>query len=354
MKLYGKEIDNKEILKYIGNTQQIMGLKKYRMSDGFADGVECVDIKTGAGLVYTVVLSRALDISFAEYRGDSLTHISPIGAVAPAYFDASGDEWLRSFGVGMLTSVGIDQAGGPCESDGRWYGQHGRLSNIPARNIALHEDFTNNGFEMSVTGEMCQWKQVEQNLFLRRKISSIAGDNTIYIHDTYENRGYEKSPFMILYHFNIGFPFLNEKTEFIIPNTGVSSMYPDRPVPEKTNVTGPIESKEEDVFHYETKADDEGYSYALAISNGERPNIGLLWKFPHEVLPICTQWLQMSYQDYVVGIEPCNNYVNGVAAAKNQGTLKYIYGQESVDIDISLKVVEGESLHQAIKFLLEL
>ena len=354
MKLYGKGIENKEILKYIGNTQQIMGLKKYRMSDGFADGVECVDVKTGAGLEYTVVLSRALDISFAEYKGDSLTHISPIGAVAPAYFDASGDEWLRTFGVGMLTSVGIDQAGGPCESDGRWYGQHGRLSHIPARNVALHEEFTENGFEMSVTGEMSQWKQVEQNLFLRRKISSIAGDNTIYIHDTYENRGYEKSPFMILYHFNLGFPFLNENTEFIIPNTGITSMYPDRPVPEKIHVTEPTESKTEDVFHFKTKADSDGYSYALAISKIDKQDIGLLWRFPHDVLPICTQWLQMSYQDYIVGIEPCNNYVNGVAEAKQQGTLRYIEGQEKVDIELSMKIVTGEDLNQTTHYLKQL
>lgn len=354
MEVFGKGIENKEILKYIGNTQQVMGLKKYRLSDGFADGVECVDIKTGAGLEYTVVLSRALDISFAEYKGASLTHISPVGTVAPAYFDASGDEWLRTFGVGMLTSVGIDQAGGPCECDGRQYGQHGRLSHLPAGNIALHEGFSDKGFEMSVSGEMCQWKQVEQHLFLRRKISSIAGDNTIYIHDTYENRGYEKSPFMILYHFNLGFPFLNEKTEFIIPNTGITSMYPNRPVPEKIKITEPMESKDEDVFHYETKADAEGYSYALAISNGEKQDLGLLWKFPHDVLPICTQWLQMSYQDYIVGIEPCNNYVNGVDAAKSQGTLKYIEGQERIDIEMSLKVLSGKELNKSINELKKL
>jgi len=351
MNIFGKNIENKEILKYIGNTQQVMGLKKYTLSDGFADGVQCVDVNTGAGLEYTVVLSRSLDISFGRFKGASLTHISPVGAVAPQYYDPNGTEWLRSFGVGMLTSVGINQTGDPCESDGKQYGLHGRLSNIPAKNVALHEGFAEKGFEMSVTGEMCQWKQIEENLFLRRTISSIAGDNVIHIHDEYENRSYVDSPFMILYHFNIGFPFLNEKTRFVIPHTAIRSMYPDHPMLDATRVTGPAASQDEEVYHYDTKTDKDGYSYALAISDGDKEELGILLRFPHEVLPICTQWLQLSYQDYVVGIEPCNNYVNGVARAKEEGTLRYIKGQEIIELDIDLRILENEELKKAIEML---
>lgn len=351
MNIYGKNIENRELSKYIGSAHQVMGLKKYTLSDGFAEGVQCVDVKTGAGLEYTVVLSRALDISHASFKGASLTHISPAGEVNPAFFNPAGNEWLRSFGIGLLTSVGIDQAGGPNEHNGNIYGQHGRLSNLPAANVALHEDFTDKGFEMSVSGEMTQWKAFVQHLFLRRTISSAAGENTIRIHDVYENRGDKESPFMILYHFNLGFPFLNENTEFVIPHERVVSMYPGRTPDDRPHAAEPAPVQDEDVFIYSLKQDSEGFSYALAISDFEKRDLGILMKFPNSVLPNLANWLQFSAGSYVVGMEPCNNFINGVHNAAQEGTLRYIRPGEKVEADIELSVLEGEELERAEAFL---
>ena len=53
------------------------------------------------------------------------------------------------------------------------------------------------------------------NLELKRTISSRLGESVIVIHDKVTNRGNTKSPHMILYHCNFGWPMVDEGTEII-------------------------------------------------------------------------------------------------------------------------------------------
>ena len=74
--------------KYIGHKDQLMKVKKIRMEDGKASGVEMVDVQNRSGMHFDVNISRGMDIPYLDFCGENIGFISPCGVVAPEYFDA--------------------------------------------------------------------------------------------------------------------------------------------------------------------------------------------------------------------------------------------------------------------------
>jgi len=60
-----------------------------------------------------------------------------------------------------------------------------------------------------------------ENLTLRRKIYTRLGESRFWIYDVVENEGFERTPFMILYHINGGFPVVAEGSRLISPSLEV-------------------------------------------------------------------------------------------------------------------------------------
>lgn len=59
-----------------------------------------------------------MDITACRYKGISLNWNSAVGASHPAYYEAGGLGWLRTFQGGMLVTCGLDQFGSPCVAAG--------------------------------------------------------------------------------------------------------------------------------------------------------------------------------------------------------------------------------------------
>jgi hypothetical protein len=137
LKFFDKEYNFKELEKRVGDFSQLAGVKKYVFSNGRSKGVEAADIRTGSGLSYTILLDRAMDIAWAEYKGIPLAYMTQVGIVAPQYYETESNEWLRSFAGGLMTTCGLDNVGASCELGGVGYGQHGRISNLPGENICI-------------------------------------------------------------------------------------------------------------------------------------------------------------------------------------------------------------------------
>ena len=68
---------------------------------------------------------------------------------------------------------------------------------------------------MSITGKIKQTKIFGPSLELRRTISGTIGQASIRIHDEVINIGNTPAPHMILYHFNFGWPLVDEGTDII-------------------------------------------------------------------------------------------------------------------------------------------
>ena len=69
--------------------------------------------------------------------------------------------------------------------------------------------------DMSITGIIKEYNIFGPNLELRRTISATLGQAEIRIKDEVINRGNTPVPLMILYHFNFGFPLVDEGTKIL-------------------------------------------------------------------------------------------------------------------------------------------
>ena len=63
--------------KYIGHKDQLMKVKKIRMEDGKASGVEMVDVQNRSGMHFDVNISRGMDIPYLDFCGENIGFISP-------------------------------------------------------------------------------------------------------------------------------------------------------------------------------------------------------------------------------------------------------------------------------------
>ena len=208
---------NKDILKYVGDISQICGMKRYTFSDGFAKGVEAIDVDNGA-LTFTVLVDRCMDIYSLKYNNIPIAFLSRTGVVAPAFYNERGTEWLRGFGAGFLTTCGFTQVGDPCKIGDEIYGLHGRASFLPATLTQYLENWENDSYIMTISGKVRQSKHEFENIVLQRTIKCALGKNTILLSDVIINEGVNSEPLMLLYHMNFGYPLLSPECEIIIPS----------------------------------------------------------------------------------------------------------------------------------------
>ena len=325
----------------VGDFSQIAGAKRYELTCGKSKGVEAVDIRTGGGLNYTVLADRALDIGWAEYKGIPLVFMAQAGIVSPQYYHPDGNEWLRSFSGGLLTTCGLSNVGEASELNGVKYGQHGRISNLPGENISIEEEFDGMNYLISVKGKVRQVKSFVENMILQRTIKSFAGQNSILINDVVENRTTGKQPFMLLYHFNFGFPLLNENSRIIIPNKDKVS-FEDPALFRLINSDSSKEDQEvmpEDPFLFQASPDKKGDAYFLLANDRDDPELAILLKYSHTALKNLILWKYLYSGNYVLCIEPANCHIKGIDKEYKNGTLEYLEPFEKREINIEIKVL---------------
>ena len=183
MIIYKKKYTKKEILEKIGDISQIGGIKQYEFNDGVSRGIRAIDLRNGNGLALTVLLDRGFDISDVTYRGASIVWKSITKETHPLYFDKDGNEWLKTFYGGLLTTCGLTYFGPPCEDRGEKLGLHGRISNIQAYNISMDSKWEGDDYWIWVKGRVREASVFGDKLEMERKISMKFGDDKIYIED---------------------------------------------------------------------------------------------------------------------------------------------------------------------------
>ncbi len=218
MKLYGRHWTRRELEARIGRLDQIGGLRRVQSIEGPEAGVEQIQVRTGAGLSYTVLPSRGMDIGLAEYGGVPLSWLSPNGEVNPAYFNNQSLDWLHTAVGGLLMTCGLSQVGSPGEDHGEVLGLHGRAHNTPARQVVAEGGWQENEYKLRISGQIEESSLFGSHLRLTRTILSTLGHNGIIIDDEVENMGFEPAAHMLLYHFNFGFPLLSEDTQITFPS----------------------------------------------------------------------------------------------------------------------------------------
>lgn len=342
-RLFGRVYTRAEMLAHVGDVAQVGGATLAELSDGRAHGLRVAHVRTGSGLDYQVLIDRALDLGLVTYNGAPLTWLSPAGWSSPYYYEPEGQNWIRTFGGGLMTTCGLTQVGNPTEDDGEVLGIHGRISNLPASNVSVGGEWDGDEYEYWVQGDVRQAILYGENLRLRRCISGRLGEPVIHVRDTVENIGSRPSPFMILYHCNFGHPLLADGAKILSKPHSVRAKDEESELglADHTQVQAPDASWEQMVFYHNPVADDDGF-VTLAIVNrnfNAGQGIGLEMRYRQAELPILTQWKQMGAADYLVGIEPGNCHVEGRVWERENGTLQTLEPGERQEFALDFRVL---------------
>lgn len=335
--------------RYIGNLAQLFNVKSYRLEGGRAQGVLCTDINNGSGLNITIAADRCMDLYYASFKGYNLSYISPCGTVAPQYYENDGYNWQRSFTAGLLTTCGLANFGKPCTDNGEELGLHGRIGNIPADEYSVSTDLENGEPCVTVKGKMLQSKLFSEHLQLSRTYKVRYGINEIEMTDVVENIGYRPWEFMILYHFNFGYPLLSEDAQVYLPTKHVQPRDEiSVPTADRWNlVEQPVDNLEETCYFHTMGRDEKGNSMAMIYNH--KLDIGVCYTFDAEQLDHFIQWKYMGSGEYVMGLEPGNALVTGRDKARQSGRLKFLQPQEKKEFKFIIKFLEGPEQLEAQK-----
>lgn len=319
-----------ERLKYVSNDGALLKIERYCLQEGKAAGTQMIRVCNAAGLEMHLVADRALDISELRFRGVSIGYLSATGITHPSYYEPEGYGWLRSFYGGFLTTCGLDQVGEPCQIGSNSYGLHGRIANCPAEQICTEVRRKGEKLVGVVSGAIKQACQQGEAYLLRRTYYFTDDSAGFTFEDEIENQSGKDVPLQVLYHFNLGYPFLSPTLKMQLP---------------KSRTVAWNEASKEMCSDYSNCADDREMTLMHLLtekSNQERlilqnQGIQLALEFDGKQLPILAQWRLLQPREYILAFEPTNNHLRGLEWEKLNGAVDILQSGEKRKYQFSVK-----------------
>jgi hypothetical protein len=297
-------------------------IRKRTLRGGLRDRVDLIEVDNGA-LAFAVLPTRGMGLWQGRYRGLPLGWKSPVhGPVHPAFVntaDRGGIGWLTGFDE-WLCRCGLASNGPPGEDaytdrHGRprrdLLPLHGRIANQPAYYVEVRVGL-DPPYELSVTGQVEEGGLFYPHLVLTATYTTVPDSNRVVIHDRVENRGGEPAELQLLYHCNVGPPFLEAGSRLVAPFREVSpiSARAAEGIDTLEFYAGPVAGFAEQVYCYDLLGDAAGRTVAL-LSN-RAVDKGLALRFNRQELPCFTVWKNTAAMEdgYVTGLEPATNFPN--------------------------------------------
>lgn len=333
----------RELLKYVGNMSQIAGISEKTYARGKAKGMTSYEVVTGSGLEYSLLPDNCLDIFELRYKGVNISFSTKNGLAAPTYAYPLENEFDVYWPAGMLYTCGLMNIGTDCrEKDGRYHPLHGRLGMTAAEQSSARAYWEGDEYRIEARATTRESMMGRENLCLDRRISTAFGSNEILIEDRLINEEASAARYMLLYHFNFGFPFISEATRLIFPREKTAiearteSARPGLATWDK--LSRPIDEAPEEVFFHHPEGDSGGL-VTIRLEN-EEVGIGLSLSYDGESLPVLTQWKSPRSGEYALGIEPGTTRLRGRVIEEEDGGLRELAAFSSVDRSLRLSLYD--------------
>jgi hypothetical protein len=311
-------------------------VRKRTLRGGLRDGVDVIEVHNGA-LSFTVLPTRGMGLWRGAYRGQFLGWRSPVrGPVHPQFVnlaDHGGLGWLAGFDE-WLVRCGLASNGPPGEDvvmhkDGRTTRTpltlHGRIANRPAHFVEVRVNL-DPPYEISVIGHVAESGLFLPHLHLTSTTTTVPGSNRVVVHDVVENRSAQPAEAQVLYHVNVGPPFLEAGSRVLAP---IKEMAPltkraAEGIDTYETYAGPVAGYAEQVYGYDLLAD--GHGRTLALLANAAADRGLAVRFARRELPCFVVWKNTAAAEdgYVTGLEPSTNYPNLRAFERQQGRVRLL------------------------------
>lgn len=354
MDLWGRKFTRRELESYTGDLRQIADVRLATLDDGMERGVRVAEVRTGSGFDFTVLLDRAMDIGTAVYNGIPVAWQSGTGAANPSRYDPRSNGWLRTFHGGLLALCGLTQAGANPDGsidpeNGETLGLHGRIGTTPAHDIRIERHWTDDDqWTLRLSGVVDEVALFHARLRLERMIEITPGEPVIAIQDRVRNIGGQLAPLMVLYHCNFGWPLVSPESELISPAAEVQPRDPaaEAGIGAWNRFQPPTPGFAEQVFSHQIEPSDT--PQVAAIVN---PPLGLGMEviFDSRTLTQLTEWKQMGFGDYVLGIEPGNCFPEGRVAARAAGHLRMLPPGETDTFNIGFRMLTSRKALEATR-----
>lgn len=319
---------------YIGHASQLCGGEEFRLVGGRGDGMRLLQVRNGRGLELVISADRCADISRLSCRGLNLGYFSACGYVHPQYYEPEGMGFLQSFTAGFLTTCGLQNVGGSCEDAGERLPMHGSVGNTPAEQFFWEE----NEREITVKAVISDGRLFGRKLQLHREIRISKEQNSFTIEDHIRNTGNTEQPVELLYHFNMGYPLLDEDSLVQVSSQQVTprNAHAAEDLANWARMEPPQQGYEERCYYHRCTGPSSACIYQ------PKHKIGLALRYDAGVLDCFTQWKMMGIGDYVLGLEPGNCYPNGRDVERAQGRLKFVQPGESLCYQVTIQVTEEQ------------
>jgi galactose mutarotase-like enzyme len=282
-----------------------------------ATGQRVIDAYNASGLTFTLLPDRGLDVWLASYNGRPLTWISQNAPQAPDF----GATWLRQFNGGMLVTCGLRHAGPPerDERTGEARDLHGDYTRLRANKISVQGSWQDDRYVLELTGVVAESLFFGEQIRLTRTIRLVMGEPSLEIRDVVENLFDTPAPFMLLHHFNFGYPLVHEGVRLHVASKQVLPRDATAQAAfgtwERYSAAIPHHQEEVHFHHVFAGADNR----ALAALAGDDFGIQIEWDTTRE--PYLTQWKNFRRGIYLCGIEPGNCVPEGQNHARRSGRL---------------------------------
>lgn len=318
---------------YIGHETQFYGVEEHRLVGGKGDGIRLLEVNNGSGLEAVISLDRNADISRLRYKGINMNYFSPCGYTAPAFCEAQGTNWLKSFTAGFLTTCGLQAVGSPCCDEGEQLPLHGSIANQPTDRSNWYEE----DGKLIVTTRTPDETIFGRKLRLLRTFTFPIGKNEFTFSDTIENTGDRVEPFEILYHMNMGYPLLDEDSIVRILSEKVTprNEHAAEDIDNWMRMEKPMAGYEERCYYHEMK--DRGYASTFQ----PKLKVGLAIEYDATELDCFVEWKMMGIRDYVLGLECGNAYPDGRDVMREQGRLKFLQPGQKKTYTVTIKMLES-------------
>ena len=297
----------------INSLSQIASIRRYTITEGSAKGLDFIDIDNG-NIRFLLNVSKALDITQLYHKGVNMSFLSKNSLTKREL--AFGNR----FEGGMLYTCGFDNFGG-CDG----YETHGTFHNTPAE--IVRAECTDS--EIVVEANIRNAELFGRNLLIRRKITTKVGSNKIDLCDELINESYRDEEYCVLYHFNVGYPMLDNGGKVIADVSEIKARndWANENIKTALLIEDDVPNKQETCYFI--KLNSPKITYV-----NEKLNKELTLSYTMDTLPCFTLWKSMASGDYALGLEPCTSELD------DNFERKIVKAGESVKFELSLCINE--------------
>jgi galactose mutarotase-like enzyme len=174
-------------------------------------------------------------------------------------------------------------------------------------------------YVLELTGVVAESLFFGEQLRLTRTIRITLGEPSLEIHDVVENLSDTPAPFMLLHHFNFGYPLVQEGVRLHVASKQVLPRDATAQAAFGTweSYRAATPRHQEEVHFHQVFAGPDHRS--VAVLAGDDFGLQIEWDTTHE--PYLTQWKNFRRGVYVCGVEPGSCVPEGQNRARSSGRL---------------------------------